>query len=303
MKSGHPSPLYEQQQVICEEPSYQLSMHTIGFHQIDLRWASYVNPQEKILAFQPQRPSVVSHFRLEEPLGCIPVSTRSFGGQQFVVYREDTRAYDLKVSATGNKTRSFFELALPEDFFDQLYTEDSRFMTAFRDTTFVQAPAFDFVASITPAMRTIIHDMQHAPYSGHLKGIYLEAKATELFLLQVQQLDNQPAGIKLSAVDIESLYAVKTYLDTHFEEPCTLRFLARMACINQTKLKAGFKALFNRTVFGYLNDLRMEEARRLLQDEKWYVNEVAERMGYQHPHHFTAAFKRKFGVLPGGLRR
>jgi AraC-like DNA-binding protein len=61
--------------------------------------------------------------------------------------------------------------------------------------------------------------------------------------------------------------------------------------------------LFGTTVFGYLTDIRMQEARRLLVDEKLYVGEVAERMGYQQPHHFTAAFKRKFGVLPKKIRQ
>jgi AraC-like DNA-binding protein len=32
------------------------------------------------------------------------------------------------------------------------------------------------------------------------------------------------------------------------------------------------------------------------------VNEVAQRMGYKHPTHFTAAFKKYYGILPTKLR-
>jgi AraC-like DNA-binding protein len=47
----------------------------------------------------------------------------------------------------------------------------------------------------------------------------------------------------------------------------------------------------------------MYEAHRLLLDEQMYVNEVADLVGYKHPHHFTAAFKRKFGIMPKELKK
>ncbi|MDR6784983.1 AraC-like DNA-binding protein [Pedobacter africanus] len=68
------------------------------------------------------------------------------------------------------------------------------------------------------------------------------------------------------------------------------------------KLKDGFKALFGTTIFGLVRELRMVNARRLLLDEKLQVNEVAEKVGCQHPHHFAVAFRRRFGILPGTLK-
>jgi AraC-like DNA-binding protein len=47
----------------------------------------------------------------------------------------------------------------------------------------------------------------------------------------------------------------------------------------------------------------MQEAKRLLLEEKMYVNEVAALVGYQHPHHFTAAFRKKFGLVPTDLKK
>jgi AraC-like DNA-binding protein len=134
--------------------------------------------------------------------------------------------------------------------------------------------------------------------------VYLEAKAIELFLLQVKQLDqrDQAALSKLKPADIESLHAIREYITLHCDHPFSIIELARKAGINQTKLKSGFKELFNTTVFGYLGDIRMQEAKRLLLEEKLYVSEVAERIGYKHPHHFTAAFRKKFGMAPGSFR-
>ena len=79
--------------------------------------------------------------------------------------------------------------------------------------------------------------------------------------------------------------------------------LSRKAGINQMKLKTGFKQLFNTTVFSYLHFIRIQEARRLLTEENMHVNEVAFRIGYKHPHHFTVAFKKHFNVTPIQLRK
>ena len=177
----------------------------------------------------------------------------------------------------------------------------------FHDHRTVNIPASAYTASMVPAMYDVIRDMQLTPYKGRLREIYLEAKAIELFLMQVGQLDQQevhsgrPLGLQPG--DIDRLQEIKEYITLNYHQPFTIIGLARQAGINQMKLKTGFKELFNTTVFGYLHDIRMKEAKRLLLDERLLVGEVADRIGYQHAHHFTAAFKRKFGVLPRDLRR
>jgi YesN/AraC family two-component response regulator len=46
----------------------------------------------------------------------------------------------------------------------------------------------------------------------------------------------------------------------------------------------------------------MEYAKKLLEKEGLQVKEVAPILGYKNPHHFTVAFKKKFGVNPSHLR-
>jgi AraC-like DNA-binding protein len=298
-------PLSEQKHSVKDETGYQMEMDRLSFNQIDLKWASYSNSQEKVLTFHPEQPTIVSHFRIQDANGVVTESGQKIREKQFIVYRESTDPYDLYISPSQDKTRSFFELSISDNFFDQLFTEESNFLTRFRDNSFVQTPTFDFTAQMVPAMYGIINDMKTSPYSGYLKGVYLEAKAIELFLLQVKQLDQQTAikQSRLKPADIERLHAVKDHIDLYYDQPCSITGLARMTGINQMKLKNGFKELFDTTVFGYLSDVRMQEARRLLLDEKLYVNEVADRIGYKHAHHFAIAFQKKFGILPGSLKK
>lgn len=125
----------------------------------------------------------------------------------------------------------------------------------------------------------------------------------ELFLLQATGFDQYaPDRCALRSGDIERLHAAKHYIEQHFMDDCSIFFLASHVGINQKKLKQGFKALFGYTVFGYLSHIRMEKAKQLLLDEKKTVGEVSELVGYRHPQHFAAAFKKKYDILPGVLK-
>jgi AraC-like DNA-binding protein len=80
--------------------------------------------------------------------------------------------------------------------------------------------------------------------------------------------------------------------------PPSLTDLSAEIGLNTKKLKEGFKQLYGQTVFSYLLDHKMEEARRMLDSQQYNVNEVGLKLGYSTSSHFIAAFKKKFGTTP-----
>jgi AraC-like DNA-binding protein len=86
-------------------------------------------------------------------------------------------------------------------------------------------------------------------------------------------------------------------------DPPTLIELARLARINDCKLKLGFRQVFGTTVFGYLHDCRMEQSRQLLEAGEMSVAEVTCALGYANRSHFAIAFRKKFGMNPSTYRR
>jgi AraC-like DNA-binding protein len=68
--------------------------------------------------------------------------------------------------------------------------------------------------------------------------------------------------------------------------------------LNIKKLKEGFKQIYGDTVYGYLLDYKMNEARRMLSSRNFNVNEVGLKIGYSTSSHFIAAFKKKYGTTP-----
>ena len=156
---------------------------------------------------------------------------------------------------------------------------------------------------ITPSIKAILYEIMHCHKKGYIKRLFLEAKILELFMLQAEQAEQHQKHVhaSLKRSDIEKVYAVKAFLEEHFLQDFTLLDLSRQVGLNDFKLKKGFRELFDTTVFGYLNDLRMEHGKRMLL-EKQTVAEVADTLGYSQPHHFSTAFKKKFGYLPGRLK-
>lgn len=105
------------------------------------------------------------------------------------------------------------------------------------------------------------------------------------------------AGVK------NKMYVLRSFLHQHAGETYTLRDLARYIISNETFIKYNFKLTFGVTVFQYLHQIRMQRAQQLLISSGATISEVAERVGFCHATHFTAAFKKYFGTLPKESRK
>ncbi|WP_207436062.1 helix-turn-helix transcriptional regulator [Sabulibacter ruber] len=159
---------------------------------------------------------------------------------------------------------------------------------------------------ITPLLQTVLDSIHQCEQTGLLKRIFLQAKILELLFLQLAScgIPASPAqATSLKEYDVEKIHLAKKLVEQNLQNPCSLIELAHRVGLNDFKLKKGFREVVGNTVFGYLHDLRMEAARRLLLEQHTTVSEVATEVGYKNPHHFTAAFRKKFGVLPSQLKR
>jgi AraC-like DNA-binding protein len=152
-------------------------------------------------------------------------------------------------------------------------------------------------------LNSIVKDILNADQPGNIRRIFLESKILELLSIQLQApARNQATPKGLNKEDIARLHEAKLIIAQNMQTPCSLIELAKRTGLNDFKLKKGFKAIFGNTVFGYLFQLRMDTAYNLLRNNK-SVSEVAEIIGYKNPHHFTAAFKKQYNMLPSQVNK
>lgn len=160
---------------------------------------------------------------------------------------------------------------------------------------------------ITNRMLMVMEEIRHCRFPEGLKKLFLQSKALELLALQCEQYgrveERKGPGIgAMSAADKDRIYYARDLLLASAQQPPSLYELSRKAGINEFKLKRGFRTFFDNTVFGYLNDYRLDQARSLLQEQRKSLIEISEELGYSSPQHFSNAFKKKFGVSPGKAR-
>ncbi|RCR67744.1 helix-turn-helix transcriptional regulator [Larkinella punicea] len=214
----------------------------------------------------------------------------------------------LKGHLTYLKTpfASSVEIELSLDFLRRLFNHDLEQLGIFGTHIEKNVPALLGNGSypITPRMKEILAELRECPFTGILKRIFLEAKVCELLTLQIDQITTaKTAPSTLKKTDVDKLYEVRELLSQNLTTPYSIEQLSRLVGLNRTKLQEGFKELYQTTVFGYLTDCRMEQAKELIRKGQFEtIAEVSNLIGYKNHQHFTVAFKKKFGYLPRELK-
>lgn len=116
--------------------------------------------------------------------------------------------------------------------------------------------------------------------------------------LSQSEAGDDPAGAGLNAGDRE---AVERLCERMRQDPgyeYSLSELCALSGLNEHKLKTAFKRIHGKTTFGYLRELRMEQAARLLKEDRLSVIQVANEVGYSNASHFARGFKEQHGLLP-----
>jgi AraC-like DNA-binding protein len=223
--------------------------------------------------------------------------------QHNIIYSNSIKGSSEWSSCTAMK---IFEVNLYPKFFNKYAKFENGLLTQFSKK--IEKKELSVLAphnlKITPQMHQIIIEIIACKRVGIFKKMLIEAKVIELLLLQLEQVAEHDCNVfcNLSKNDVERMHAVKELLLKNIDKPCTLIDLAHQVGTNDFKLKKGFKELFGTTVFGYWNDLKMQQAKSLLMDQGLTIAEVSERIGYKNPQHFSTAFKKYFGKSPSQLK-
>jgi two-component system response regulator YesN len=92
------------------------------------------------------------------------------------------------------------------------------------------------------------------------------------------------------------------YIKTHFHEDLSLEKVASFVFLNPVYFSQLFKQKVGQGYKEYVIQLRMEHAKKLLQNPHIKLSDIAERIGYQDMRHFTQVFRKKFMVTPSEFR-
>ena len=154
--------------------------------------------------------------------------------------------------------------------------------------------------SIPSSLKIVLNALFTEPSGKPASRLYYQGKMLEILGLYFSNQNSEKEACPfLNDEDtVRKIKVAKDLLIKNAENPPGLRELAKMAGLNEFQLKVGFKEVYGNTVYGFLLDHKMDQARILLDTDQYQVSEVAYRIGYSNPSHFIAAFRKKFGLTP-----
>ncbi|MDX2249014.1 MAG: AraC family transcriptional regulator [Bacteroidia bacterium] len=154
---------------------------------------------------------------------------------------------------------------------------------------------------ISTALAMVIEPLHHFQISEGAKNLYYRGKIFEILSLYFSREDEKSADncpFLHDEQNVEKIRQAKKILLDRMSEPPALPELAREVGLNEYQLKVGFKNIYGNTVYKFLTDHRMDQARKMLDTGNFRVNEVSFHIGFTNPSHFIAAFRKKFGITP-----
>ncbi len=95
----------------------------------------------------------------------------------------------------------------------------------------------------------------------------------------------------------------ENWFGEHFRETHAIKQVVELANIPERTLKRRFKTATGATLIEHLQNLRIEEAKRLLESGAMPVDEISVEVGYEDASFFRRLFKRRTGLTPSQYRR
>ncbi len=95
---------------------------------------------------------------------------------------------------------------------------------------------------------------------------------------------------------------VKDYIESCFNENISLDILAKTACMNKYHLLRTFKKIFGKTPHQYLKSVRLNEAKRLLENSSLSVSQIASSVGFEFLSTLSQLFHHQYKLSPKAYR-
>lgn len=142
------------------------------------------------------------------------------------------------------------------------------------------------------------------PFTEILQRLYIESRSLEIVGEALSCLSSEigPQRTTLRTREYERIRAIGEQLSANGSLPNSIEEIARNAGMSSSSLQRHFRAAFGMTVFEFIRNARLDEARRVLMQDGASVSEAAYRAGYSNAANFATAFKRRFGISPKHVR-
>lgn len=109
-------------------------------------------------------------------------------------------------------------------------------------------------------------------------------------------------GVDVELEAMESIHQAMNYIREHMDRDITLEELLRLTGMSKSHFSRKFKEITGKTFVTYLNDMRIESAKKYLLETKQPVYWIARQVGYEDERYFRRIFRERIGDNPKQFR-
>lgn len=102
--------------------------------------------------------------------------------------------------------------------------------------------------------------------------------------------------------DQQFIHDILQYLEEHFHEKLALETIAKRAGFSKNYFCRFFKKTTGRSFVNYLNEMRCQRARELIETTEMAITTIALDTGFSSVSYFSRKFREYWGVAPSELR-
>jgi AraC-like DNA-binding protein len=158
---------------------------------------------------------------------------------------------------------------------------------------------------LTPDQLKLVHEIFNLTKDSPLQKMYYESRVMNLlegFLTDVlTKEENDTPFLFGNTEDIKNIQVAEVYISANIDKPFAgVDVISKMACMSRTKFINLFQKVYGMSSFDYYQKKRLNLAFDAIKKKRHNISiaDIAENIGYSSVSHFTAAFKKEFGILP-----
>ncbi len=102
--------------------------------------------------------------------------------------------------------------------------------------------------------------------------------------------------------NVEALKIPVNYIRKNYQQHFSIENLAEVACLSVSALERRFKKYLSKTPKQFINEVRLENARKLLVETNIPISLVGDETGFTDHSYFSKQFRLFFGELPSAYR-
>ncbi|MCW8879886.1 MAG: helix-turn-helix domain-containing protein [Kangiellaceae bacterium] len=103
-------------------------------------------------------------------------------------------------------------------------------------------------------------------------------------------------------LNFEAIAIPVNYVKEHYAKDISVQQLADIVHLSVSALERRFKKHLGKTPKQFINEIRLERARKIIIETRLPISQIAFQTGFTEPSYFAQQFKKMFGQKPSELR-